>query len=282
MKFQIIKAKSSGFCFGVRRALKIAKEVSLQMKGKKNIYMLGDIVHNEFVINEIKSWGIKKVNEISQIPSRSILIIKAHGVGPQIYKEAKNKKLKIIDATCPMVKEIHQKAQDLEKRDYKVIIIGDKEHEEVIGICGYLKDPLVVSNYKEAAKIELKSKKIGVVCQSTQNIESASLILRELSKKCEELIFINTICTPTRIHQKEAEEIAQRVDLMFVIGSKRSANTKRLFKICKKVNKNTYWIENAPQIKKEWLEKIKKIGITAGASTPDYIIQEVINTIRCF
>ena len=276
---KIIKAESAGFCFGVRRAIKISQEAAKIFK-KRGVFMLGDVVHNELVVRKLQSWGIKKVESIKSIPAGAILIIKAHGAGPRVYKESKRKKLKVIDATCPMVKDIHKKAVLLEKRGYKVIIIGDKAHEEVKGICGYIKSYCIISSPKDVKALPPLVDKAGIVCQSTQDPENVASIIKKIIPRCREILFFNTICNPTLQHQKEAQEISKKTDAMFVLGSKKSANTKRLYKICKKINPRTYWITGDTPLEKNILRGVKTIGITAGASTPDFVIEEFKKNIR--
>ncbi len=270
-------AKQSGFCFGVKRAIKIAKEEA----GKyNNVYIKGDLVHNEKVSKDIENMGIKKVSSLKEVPASSTIIIKAHGEGRSTYDELKNKKLKVIDATCPMVKDIHRRAAEMEKDGYQVIIVGDRNHEETKGILGNIDKGLVIESFSEVKKFKnLLAKKIGVVCQSTQNQKNISSILYELSKYVEELKFLNTICRPTRLRQKEIEALAQKRAAILVVGSKKSANTKRLFEVAKAKNKNTFWITSA-KISKRNFSKFKSIGIIGGASTPVEIIAKLKEKLK--
>ena len=271
-------AKSSGFCFGVKRALDIVKEIA---KNQKDVVMLGDIVHNERVIKEITKLGIKKINKLSKNGNK-VLIIRAHGEPKRIFDLAKKFNYKIIDATCPMVKEIHRIVKDMEEKGYFIIVIGDKNHDEVRGIIGQLnKKAMVIEDIKDIDINKIKKlKKVAVVVQSTQELDKVLKIVEVLKRYIKELKFFNTICMPTRIKQKEIKKMPKKNDCMIIIGSKKSANTKRLYEISKKLNQKTYWVNSAGEIKELWLKNVNTIGITAGASTPDETIKEVIQHIK--
>jgi (E)-4-hydroxy-3-methyl-but-2-enyl pyrophosphate reductase len=271
-------AESAGFCFGVKRALKIAFEIT---QSGITIEMLGNIVHNEDVVKEIKETGIKKIRQLKGGVGKALLI-RAHGADIKTFQEAKKLGYKIIDATCPMVKEIHKIAQDNENKGYKIIIIGDKKHDEVQGIVGQLKTKAIAID--RVRNIPLKTikriKKAAVVVQSTQNTDKVLKIVKALKPCIKELKFFNTICNPTRTKQKEIKTLPLKNDVMIIIGSKNSANTKRLYEISKSLNKKSYWIQSEKEIKPEWFRKAKSVGITAGASTPDYTTQKVIKYIK--
>lgn len=270
-------AKSAGFCFGVKRALKIALETAAP---GKQVCILGDIVHNEKVVKQITKCGIKKITRLS--PKRnSVLLIRAHGAPLATLKEAKRLGYKIIDATCPMVKEIHKIAQDMEQKGYRIIVIGDKKHDEVQGIVGQLKRAAIVIDGKWATPPSLfkKISKACVVSQSTQNLEKVVALVKLLGKRIKELKFCNTICMPTRIKQGEIKKLPLENDVMIIIGSKESANTKRLYEISKSLNKRTYWVNSKKELRKGWFRGIKSVGVTAGASTPGETTQGIINYI---
>jgi 4-hydroxy-3-methylbut-2-enyl diphosphate reductase len=271
-------AKSAGFCFGVRRAVDIAFKIA---GSAEKVYMLGDIVHNERVIGEIEKAGIKKIIRLSKGKKRSLLI-RAHGTGISTITKAKSLGYRIIDATCPMVKEIHKIAQMMDAKGYQIIIIGDKLHDEVHGIIGQLKNKtLVIGSPKDIPhKIISKIKKAAVVVQSTQTIENALKISGVLKKHIKKLKFFNTICRPTRIKQEEIKRLPLENDLMIIIGSKNSANTKRLYEISEKLNKRSFWVNAKSEIKPAWFAKVDKVGITAGASTPDATIKEIVKYIQ--
>ena len=270
-------AKNAGFCFGVKRAVKMALDgASLY----KDIYMLGDIVHNEHVIEKIKEAGIIIVNNIDKV-EKGALILRAHGTPPNIYNEAKKRKLKIIDATCPLVLEIHSIVKELEKEGYKVIIIGDYNHDEVIGIASHLKNPIIIAKPEDVhSKINKHITKVGIVLQSTQNIENAKRTISEIIPHCRELKFVDTICGPTKSYQREIRTMPKENDVMIIVGSYTSANTCRLKEISKSLNPKSYQVESKDDIKTEWFESVNTVGVTAGASTPDWIIEEVVEKIK--
>lgn len=276
MKIQV--AKSAGFCVGVKRALDIAKNYA---KGAKQIYMLGDIVHNEKVIEDMKKIGIKKINKLNRGENKTILI-RAHGAAKSTYKNAKKYGYKIIDATCPMVKEIHKIAQNQEKKGYKIIVIGDEKHDEVKGIIGQLnKQAIVISPSKSIKSGQFKDiKKAAVIAQSTQNIEKVKKVIDKIDKYIPRLKFINTICGPTQQKQNEIKKIAKNNEVVFIIGSRMSANTKRLYQLSKNINPHTYWIQNKNEIKSSWLKNVISVGVAAGASTPENIITSTIKKIK--
>ena len=271
-------AKSAGFCFGVRRALKTAYETA---RLKKSVCMLGDIVHNEDVVGAVTKSGIKKINRLTAGKNKTLLI-RAHGASRKIFKRARSLGYRIVDATCPMVKEIHKIAALMEKKGYKIIVIGDKKHDEVKGITGQLKKrALVIDMEKNIPYSSLKRiKKAAVVVQSTQNIEKVTKIIDKLKPHIDNLKFINTICRPTRIKQEEAKIMALKNDVMIIIGSKSSANTKRLYEISRSLNKQSHWIQSEKNIKPAWFKKAKNVGITAGASTPDKTTISVVKHIK--
>jgi 4-hydroxy-3-methylbut-2-enyl diphosphate reductase len=273
---KVYKANYSGFCFGVKRAIQNAKDCAFKCK---NVYIKGDLVHNEIVCKEIEKVGIKKVHSLEEIPPNSTLIIKAHGEPLKTYQAARAKKIKIEDATCPMVLAIHKKARKMEEEGYEVIIIGDRHHEETIGILGNIKKGIIVENKKDIGKIKF-NKKVGVVCQSTQNIENVTRLISQISKKTEELLFINTICQPTKLRQREVEKLALKCEAILVVGSKKSANTKRLYYIAKKINNNAFWISSTEEVKKEKFRHYHSVGIIGGASTPQYVLGEIYKKLQ--
>ncbi|MDP2923414.1 MAG: 4-hydroxy-3-methylbut-2-enyl diphosphate reductase [Candidatus Omnitrophota bacterium] len=274
---KIHMAQHCGFCFGVKRAIQIAKET---VNSYENVYIKGNLVHNETVCKEMAGKGIKRINSITDIPINTTLIIKAHGEPSKTYKQAEFKKLKIVDSTCPMVKDIHKKAKEIEDKGYQVIIVGDRSHEETVGILGNVKEGLVLENKKDIRRLRGKiGKKVGIVCQSTQNINNVSEVIAELVKFAEEMLFINTICQPTRLRQKEIEKLAHTCGAVIIVGSKNSANTKRLYQVAKNINKHTFWIAS-DKINKRKLSKYSSIGIIGGASTPPQALENISNKLK--
>jgi 4-hydroxy-3-methylbut-2-enyl diphosphate reductase len=271
-------AKSAGFCFGVKRAIDIAYKT---LASHKNVYMLGNIVHSEDVARKLERAGIKKSKKLG-CGKNKIFLIRAHGTSLDIINNARKLGYKIVDATCPMVKEIHKIAHSAEGYGNTIIIIGDKKHDEVQGIISQLKKPaIVIEATRNIPWRRLKKiKKACVVVQSTQNLEKVLKIIEALKPHVKELKFFNTICQPTRIKQKEIKNMPLENDVMIIIGSKTSANTKRLYEISKALNKRSFWVQKKKDIKPEWFKEVETAGITAGASTPDDTTKEVIAYIK--
>lgn len=271
-------AISAGFCFGVRRAINIALKTA---KTNKPVFMLGDIVHNEEVVKQIQKSGIKKIYRFS-CGDGKILLIRAHGCSKNTLQKAKKLGYTITDATCPMVKEIHAIARELENNGFKIIVIGDKSHDEVKGITGQLRTKAIVIDKLENIPLKkIKSiRQAGIVVQSTQNLDKAQEILDILRNNIQKVKFHNTICKPTRMKQNEIKIMPLENDVMVIIGSKTSANTKRIYEISKSLNRRSYWINSSNEISKNWLDKAKSVGITAGASTPESTIQAVTQKIK--
>ena len=275
---KLFRAKHSGFCFGVKRAIQISLSAA---EKHKNIYIKGDIVHNDAVCRKIEKAGIKRVGSLDKMPDYSTFIIKAHGEGKKTYDIAKTKKLKIIDATCPYVHDIHKKAKHLEKNNYQVIIIGDARHEETKGIQGSIKNGIIIDSVIKAQRIKNQLKnKIGIVCQSTQSIKKVAAVIAKLSEYTDEMVFLNTICRPTRLRQKEVNKLASKHKAVLIIGSKKSANTKRLYQIAKEINRNSFWIASPKNFSKNKLSKFKSIGVIGGASTPPETLKEIENCLK--
>ncbi len=268
---EIILAKNTGFCFGVERALNIVEESK-----KSKINILGSLIHNEYVVDSLIKKGIKSINALEEADTKNV-VISAHGVPNHIKEEAKSRGINIIDATCPLVAKVHQIAKELEKKGYLVAVIGKAEHTEVKGIIGNLKNYIVIENNEDI--IKLKDKKIGIVVQTTEDVDKVNKIMEKIKTTAKEVVCYDTICPTTKERQSEAKEIAKKVDLMIVIGSKKSNNTKKLFDVCSK-NIETKHIENYKELKEEWFDNVRKVGITAGASTPKILIDEVYNKIK--
>ena len=273
---KILVAKDAGYCFGVRDAVNLAKKSGDDFQ---EVYMLGDIVHNERVVEDLSKTGSKVVASLDDIPEDKPVLFRAHGTNPEIWKEAQKKKLNIIDATCPLVTEIHEEIKLLESENRKTIIIGDHGHDEVVGIAAQVKKPIIISNVEEAKALG-RMRKAGVVSQSTQMIENVQEIMSILMSKVFDLRFVNTICYPTRKNHEQIKELSKIVDVMIIIGSFTSANSKRLTQLAKQRNENSYQVVDELDLKSEWFEGVDKVGISAGASTPDNIIQSVTKHIK--
>ena len=275
---KILVAKDAGYCFGVRDAVELAKKSGIDYK---EVYMLGDIVHNEQVVSDLSKKGSKVVKNLEEIPKDKPVLFRAHGTDPETWKAAQKKKLNIIDATCPLVTEIHEEIKSLEEEGRRTIIIGDHNHDEVVGIASQVNNAIIISSPEEARSLK-KMKKAGVVTQSTQMIENVQDILTVLSEKVYDLRFVNTICYPTRRNHEQIKKLADICDLMVVIGSYTSANSKRLTQLSMARNKNSFQVTCADEVKKSWFSNIGSVGISAGASTPDDLIADVINKVKLF
>lgn len=273
---KILLAKDAGYCFGVRDAVNLAYDTA---KDHGEVYMLGTIVHNEKVVEDLSKSGTKVVDELVEVPSDKPILFRAHGTAPNIWDKANQKKMKIIDATCPLVTEIHDEIKKLEAEGRRTIIIGDHGHDEVVGIAAQVKDPIIIANVKEAKALR-KMKKAGVVSQSTQMIENVQEIINVLMQKVFDLRFVNTICFPTRRNHEQIKELATQCEVMIVIGSFTSANSKRLTQLALERNKRSYQVTCADDMEAFWFENCETVGISAGASTPDDIIRDVVEKIK--
>ena len=273
---KILLAKDAGYCFGVRDAVNLAYDTA---KDHGEVYMLGTIVHNEKVVDDLSKSGTKVVDQLAEVPSDKPILFRAHGTAPKVWDKAKNKNLNIVDATCPLVTEIHDEIKKLEVEGRRTIIIGDHGHDEVVGIAAQVKDPIILANVKEAKALR-KMKKAGVVSQSTQMIENVQEIINVLMRKVFDLRFVNTICFPTRRNHEQIKELATQCEVMIVIGSFTSANSKRLTQLALERNNRSYQVTCAGDMQTFWFENCETVGISAGASTPDDIIRDVVEKIK--
>ncbi|PTV99315.1 4-hydroxy-3-methylbut-2-enyl diphosphate reductase [Halanaerobium saccharolyticum] len=275
---EVITAEEAGFCFGVERAIDMVLEAASE-NDDLNVYTLGPLIHNPQVVKKLEEKNVKVASSLAEIDS-GIVIIRSHGVAPEIIEQAREKNLKIIDATCPYVKNAQKYARQLVDEGYQTFIYGDQDHPEVQGIYGASDKKAIIIREKEDLKsVELKAK-VGFVAQTTKSPESFRDIINLVITEVKELKVFNTICNTTDVRQSSAKKLAEDADIMFVIGGHKSANTTRLAEICAATNTPTYHIETAAEIKKEWLSGKNKVGITAGASTPDWLIREVIQLMN--
>jgi len=272
---EIYLAEHAGFCFGVKRALELAESLA----GQENVYTLGPLIHNPQVIKDLEKQGIKCVESLSEIPKGKV-IIRAHGVPPQTIFQARALGLKVVDATCPYVKKVHKLTKRLQKGGYQVVIFGEKDHPEVIGVKGNSENSVVLESLEEIATIGYYDK-IGVVSQTTQSPKKYGALTEELKKHAKKLEVYNTICDATEKRQQSALELAKKVDLMIVLGGLNSGNTRRLAELCSKET-TTVHVEQYSDIEKKILEGKILVGITAGASTPDYLIKELISDLNSY
>lgn len=280
---KVTLAKSAGFCFGVKRAVnKVYEEVEKQ---EAPIYTYGPIIHNEEVVKDLEAKGVTVLEELEcleQIPKGTV-VIRSHGVGKKVYEWIKNSGFTVEDATCPFVLKIHRIVEEHSKAGEHIVIIGNNEHPEVEGIKGWCAtDRLtVLQSVEEAEEFSVKDKqKICIVSQTTFNYKKFQELVEIIQKKGYDIIVLNTICNATEERQTEAGKIAKEADAMIVIGGRHSSNTQKLFEICKKECENTYYIQTLEDLDLTQLESIDNVGITAGASTPNNIIEEVQKNVR--
>ena len=278
---QVTLAKSAGFCFGVKRAVnKVYEEAK-----KGRVYTYGPIIHNEEVVKDLENKGVKVINsleEFQNIPEGTV-VIRSHGVAKEVYDFLKKQDLKIVDATCPFVLKIHRIVEEHAKAGEHIVIIGNDKHPEVEGIKGWCgpKNRTVIQNREEAENFAIDGKqKVCIVSQTTFNYKKFQELVEIIRKKGYDIIVLNTICNATKERQTEARSIAETVDAMIVIGDKHSSNTQKLFEICRKACNNTYYIQTLGDLDLNQLGSVETVGITAGASTPNNIIEEVQNNVR--
>lgn len=275
---KIVCAKSAGFCFGVERAIKLANQAVKENKNK--VWTLGPLIHNPQEVRRLEKKGIVPVSDLKKVGS-DLVIIRSHGASPLVLREIKKRRLKFIDTTCPFVLKAQRLAQKLQKEGYFVVVVGERNHPEVQNIIGYTNGKAVaIGGVKDLKDIPSGEKRIGVVSQTTQTLETFIAVINELLLKCRELKIYNTICKATTERQREAKAIAERVDVMLVVGGRNSANTTHLADICRGTGAKVYHIETDAEIKSDWLENNSRVGITAGASTPDWIINGVIKKLK--
>ena len=279
-------AKFAGFCYGVKRAVETAKKLKIE-NPNKNIYVLGELIHNMDVIRELDLLGIKTIYEIPE-KGDGICIVRSHGEAPKVFEKLENAGFEVIDMTCLDVKKVQQRAIELAKNDYFVVIVGKSNHPEVVAIKAnaeqYSKNVVVGTTVEEISSFENEIKahpKVGVVVQTTQMLSTLNAVVAYLNSISKEVLVHNTICQSTAKRQSEAKEIAKSSDLMVVVGSKKSANTTHLAEILKNIT-NTIHIENDSELNEfeKTIQNVKNIGITAGASTPENIINNVVNQIK--
>ena len=273
---KIFLAKDAGYCFGVRDAVNLAYDTA---EAHGEVYMLGTIVHNERVIVNLSNAGAKVVEMLDDVPEDKPILFRAHGTAPELWKKTDKKKLNLVDATCPLVTEIHDEIKKLEKEGRRTIIIGDHGHDEVVAIAAQVCNPIIIANVDEAKTLR-KMKKAGVVSQSTQMIENVKEIMNVLMEKVFDLRFVNTICFPTRRNHEQIKELAVQCDVMIVIGSFTSANSKRLTQLALERNKRSYQVTTTEELDMSWFNDCETVGISAGASTPDEIINDVVKHIK--
>lgn len=278
---EVILAKSAGFCFGVKRAV---EQVYEQINTKEPIYTYGPIIHNEEVVRDLEQKGVQVIESADEVDvlSKGTLIIRSHGVSKQVYERLSDSHLNIVDATCPFVKRIHNIVAKESAFGTQIVIIGDEGHPEVEGIRGWSETPaIIVGSRSEAENISIENgKKICIVSQTTYSYNKFQELVEIFLQKGYDITVVNTICSATEERQTEAARIAGMVDAMIVIGGKTSSNSKKLYEICRQKCENTVFIQTVHDLNLDLKGNTRRVGITAGASTPNNIIEEVQDYVR--
>jgi 4-hydroxy-3-methylbut-2-enyl diphosphate reductase len=278
MNLNVKVARQVGYCYGVKRALDMA--ASAANTGREPIHTLGPIIHNPQVVDSLRREGINVTHRLDDIDCGTV-IIRSHGVAPATINKAKRKGIDVIDATCPFVKKAQQKAAELTDDGYYVIILGEKDHPEVLGIMGHAGGrAMVIEQAEDLALIPKKERKVGLVVQTTQSAEKLKQVAGLLSIMVAELKVYNTICNATARRQEEALALTESVDVMLVLGGKNSANTSRLAEMCEETGTPTHHIETAEEIEEGWFQPGNSVGVTTGASTSPDILNEVVAALK--
>jgi (E)-4-hydroxy-3-methyl-but-2-enyl pyrophosphate reductase len=273
---EVILAEKAGFCFGVQRAINTAFKAA----GEGKVFCLGPLIHNPQEVSRLRDAGVETVEDFSGLRSGDSLIIRSHGVPPTVLAQAREKGLTIIDLTCPFVAKAQQHAQSLSREGYRVVVVGEKKHPEVQSILGYAGEgSVVVERPEDIDQLKLQGR-LGVVAQTTQSYGNFSEIVLRLLRLSNELKVFNTICSSTKERQDATRVLASRVDVMIVVGGRNSANTSRLVSLSREAGKPTYHVEVVDEIQSEWLKGARTVGVTAGASTPGWVIDAVLERLR--
>jgi len=270
-------ARHAGFCFGVKRAIRMVEEALASGKGP--VTSLGPVIHNPQVVSSLEKLGLRRAAELAEIAA-GVVVVRSHGAPPHVHAEIAARGLAVVDATCPFVKKMHRQARRLFKMGYRVVIVGDRNHSEITSLT---EDPdfacLVAAGPADLDGVKLEGR-VGLAAQTTQTRENFQAVADRILPNVLELRIFNTICDSTTTRQTEARELARRVDAMVVIGGRNSANTRRLAEICKETGTRTIWVETAEELAPELFDSAERIGLTAGASTPQWIITDVIRCLQ--
>ena len=287
---QITLSKYAGFCEGVARAYDIVEKIAKDPETKRPVFVLGSLVHNDDVVRKIEEMGVEKISVDENLmdflnsakEKIGTLIITAHGIGPEIYEFVKENNINLVDTTCPKVIKVQRLAENFSKKGYQLVIIGEKKHKEVKGIYEWAgKKVFVVENSEDLHALSLDPEKnIAVISQTTQNRDFFDQSAKYIKEKYPQAEIINSICMTTHDRQAEVKELAEKNDVVIVIGSPRSANSKRLYEIAHRINPKTYFVEKADDLQSDWFSGCEKVAITAGASTPNFLIDEVKDKIN--
>jgi small subunit ribosomal protein S1 len=274
---RIIVAENAGLCFGVKRALELVGRAADNRS--RPVYTLGPLIHNPQEIARLEARGIQRADSLDQV-AQGAVVLSAHGVDPEVEVQAGSRGLEVIDATCPFVRRAHGYITTLAQEGYSVVILGDPGHREVEGLAARAGGKAhIVTSAREAEALPFQDR-YGLVVQTTQRSETLREVAGALAERCRELRVFNTICEATFSRQESARRLAEQSDLMIVVGGRNSANTARLREICAATDTPTHHIETADELTAEWLAGAATVGVTAGASTPEWIIEEVLRRLR--
>ena len=272
-------AKKVGFCFGVRRAVEMAEDV---LKKGESVYSLGSIIHNAQVVKGLSARGLKVIKRIDDAKF-GYIVISSHGISPYVADEIFRRSLKLVDTTCPFVRNAQKKARSLSEAGYRIVILGDANHPEVKALVDFAgRRALVVKDANDVKRLHLKpNKRIGVLSQTTQSMDNFLGVVKEIiESKPKDLKVFNTICKDAQERQAAARNLAREVDVMLIVGGRQSANTKRLLEVCRSIRKNSYLVETEKDLKSFWFQKAYAVGITSGASTPDWVVRRVTDEVK--
>ncbi len=273
----VIVADNAGFCFGVKRAIKMANETLDQASGA--VQALGPLIHNPQVVAAFQRRGLQVAGSLEELATGATIVIRSHGVGPEVKKGAEEKGLRVVDTTCPFVTKAQEYAGRLIADGYKVVVIGDAHHPEVVGIVAHTSGKAIVLDTIAEAEALKFIPRMGVVFQTTHSIMHVQEVVGALLKRGKEVRVFNTLCGATTAMQKTAVELAPEVDAMVIVGGRQSANTAQLAEVCRKVNPRVLMIESAAELTTEWFSGVRRVGVSAGASTPDEVIAEVVDRL---
>ena len=271
MKIKV--ANSAGFCFGVKRAVNMAFETAQKTRGQ--VYTLGPIIHNPQVVAQLEARGVKAIKSLSRIKSGTV-IIRSHGVHPKVLAGLRKRGVRIVDATCPFVTKAQKAAALLKQEGRQVVIVGEAKHPEVVALKGYAGSNSVVYNRNDF-KVQ---KKLGVLAQTTLSAVDFIDALMSFGRQADDIHIINTICQATKVRQQDTMRLAKDSDVMIVVGGRNSANTSRLLELCRKVGRPAHHVETEKELRSHWFKNCTKVGVTAGASTPDGMVKKVVERIR--
>ena len=278
-KLEVILSPYTGYCFGVKRAMRLIDQ-GVDEQPDARIYTLGEIIHNPQAVGRLRERGVEPVSSLDDIEEGSFLIIRAHGVHPDLIEEAERRGIRLLDATCPFVQKSQRYVRKLAGESYRVIIIGDEDHPEVKSIAGHAGgNAIIVNSVEDAAQVPILDK-AGVVIQTTFSKENARSIIEILEKRVERLRVYDTICQATILRREATLELAGKVDLMLVVGGRTSSNTKRLYRMCIDHGVPSRFVETAEEIDPSWFRGVQRVGLTTGTSTPDWVIEQVLERME--